>query len=341
MANRNTFSSLYFCCALIFILVSVFAVSSQAECQDGNYTHEDRVCCLCGVGQKLVEHCTGNEEYGKCEPCDSGTYSSHPSSEKNCEPCTDCSHHNENLEVERPCEAASDAKCRCREDHYCVSNDKDICLLCNPCKECGPEGTKDKCSGNNDTVCNEVMPEAYPVRTIVGIIVPICLVITVVALCCFKMRKIRSRLHTITLRRRGHVPDEEMHPLREVPDMDLQPLIPDIAEILGWRDMQAIAMGSGISDNAIETCKRNHPGESEEQTIELLKKWVERESKGAPRKLIEFLRKKGKKAKEEKVMDLLRNASISNNSVDTQTTEVVSGEKGQEDSAEKDRNSEK
>lgn len=46
------------------------------------------------IGQHLVEHCTENLQYGKCELCQVETYSSEPSSQMSCEPCTSCSHQN-------------------------------------------------------------------------------------------------------------------------------------------------------------------------------------------------------------------------------------------------------
>lgn len=41
-----------------------------------------------------MEHCTANLQYGKCAPCDDGTFRSHPSSEKTCERCKSCNHPN-------------------------------------------------------------------------------------------------------------------------------------------------------------------------------------------------------------------------------------------------------
>lgn len=46
------------------------------------------------LGQYLVEHCTKNLQNGKCDLCPDNTYSSEPTSETSCEPCTSCSHLN-------------------------------------------------------------------------------------------------------------------------------------------------------------------------------------------------------------------------------------------------------
>lgn len=48
--------------------------------------------CLPAVGLYVKEHCTANLELGQCEPCDVNTYSSQPTGQTSCEPCTSCSH---------------------------------------------------------------------------------------------------------------------------------------------------------------------------------------------------------------------------------------------------------
>lgn len=45
-------------------------------------------------GLHLSEHCTENLKSGKCDLCKPGTYSSEPTSQMSCEPCTSCSHVN-------------------------------------------------------------------------------------------------------------------------------------------------------------------------------------------------------------------------------------------------------
>lgn len=89
------------------------------------------------------------------------------------------------------------------------------------------------------------------------------------------------------------------------PDVDLQHHLPDIANIIIWTEMKDIAAQSGVSKATIDSCKLNHPGDSREQTYELLMHWVEGESRGAGRKLIEMLNKNGKRAKAEKVKEIL------------------------------------
>lgn len=87
--------------------------------------------------------------------------------------------------------------------------------------------------------------------------------------------------------------------------MDIQPHLPDIAEAIGWKDMKVVAMCSKIPHPIIEACQQNHPHDSQEQTIELLMKFVERNGKKAPNNLVQFLEKSGKRDKAERVTSIL------------------------------------
>ena len=85
--------------------------------------------------------------------------------------------------------------------------------------------------------------------------------------------------------------------------------MPEIAAVLGWKDMQDVAMRSGMTKVEIDSCKRSDPMDSEEQTVQLLVKWVEKEGKGGAQKLITLLQKCRKRDKAEKVASILRSDS--------------------------------
>lgn len=87
--------------------------------------------------------------------------------------------------------------------------------------------------------------------------------------------------------------------------MDLSPHLSDIAGVLGWKDMKDVAMRSNITNVTIDSCKQNHPSDSQEQTLELLTIWVEAQGRKASHNLIEILTKNGKKGKAESVTDIL------------------------------------
>nr|AAL08415.1 hypothetical protein [Takifugu rubripes] len=52
--------------------------------------------------------------------------------------------------------------------------------------------------------------------------------------------------------------------------VELYPHLPDIAAIIGWKDMKDIAIASGIREVTIETVQLDHQNDHEEQTQELL-----------------------------------------------------------------------
>ncbi|KAF1375646.1 hypothetical protein PFLUV_G00222350 [Perca fluviatilis] len=292
---------------LVLLSLLVLAASSSGRnrsnpCIDGSYDHEGRTCCLCGAGLHLEEHCTANLQIGKCKTCPKETYSSHPNYQESCEPCTSCSQPNANLEVDEPCTPARNARCRCKKNHYCSSNIKP-CIICNPCKVCD-DGIKVACTANSDTVCNEKNEEDNKVGIIIGIIVSMLVIGLAVGLAClWKRRRDRKRRHPVELTD-FNGPEEQSQFLR-APVVDLQPHLPDIAEVIGWRDMEGVAMRSTIPNAAIEACQMNHPGNIQEATLELLKIWVEKNGREASRKLVQILQRSRKRDTAEKVMDIL------------------------------------
>lgn len=92
------------------------------------------------------------------------------------------------------------------------------------------------------------------------------------------------------------------------PEVDLHPHLPEIAAIIGWKDMKAIAIEHHISLVRIDAVKLDNPGNSEEQTLQLLIYFHEKCSQEAAEKLIESLKRQRKNAKADKVVQLLRSA---------------------------------
>ncbi|XP_076598424.1 tumor necrosis factor receptor superfamily member 6 [Chaetodon auriga] len=286
----------------IFVLFSQrISVIVSSQCVDGTYSHEGRDCCLCAAGQHLVEHCTTNLHYGKCNPCRPGDYSSHPTNQMFCDPCTSCSQSSANLEEDEPCTAAQDRKCRCIKDHYCVSG-SEICRLCHPCKQCA-EGIKVPCAGHNDTVCNDKTDGGKTVGIAVGVTALIVVGVAVgVAVFVWKKKK---RPQTPDQLPNGNAADVEMQHLKE----DLEPHLSDIARVIGWKDMKDVAVRSGMRNTDIEACELNHPGDSKEQTLQLLREWMESQGMNAGMILIQSLTKGGKNRKAEEVTDILSRGS--------------------------------
>ncbi|XP_049456060.1 tumor necrosis factor receptor superfamily member 23 isoform X2 [Epinephelus fuscoguttatus] len=219
-ADSTKFPAWFFTFNVILLCVSASLSSAQLTtgsrtCNDGTYEHNGRICCLCGAGLYLEQHCTMNLQVGICKTCDPGTYNSQPNSQRSCEPCTSCTQPNANLEVDERCTPARDTKCRCKKDHYCSSG-PETCRICYPCKECGPKGVKVACTARNDTVCNEKTDGGDNTGMIVGIVGAVLAVLVLglgLAAYCWKIRNGRKRQPITEREMNGNARDVEMQPL--------------------------------------------------------------------------------------------------------------------------------
>ncbi|XP_051935865.1 tumor necrosis factor receptor superfamily member 6-like isoform X2 [Hippocampus zosterae] len=275
----------------------------EVLCADGLYQHDSITCCLCAIGQRLKKHCTAaSPQDTQCEPCEPGLYNSHPNQDNNCKRCTSCSHQNANLEVESACTRARDTKCRCKAHHYCISADDQDCKLCSSCTECGLEGVKVACTATNDTVCNDKLK----VRTRVWIAVAIaCAAVTIIIIIGVSFR--RSRKHRRNHQRSSNNPATMglVRPLGPIPCTDPSRHLPAIAEELGWKTMVNVATRSGINMVTIDSCRLDHPHDSEERTLQLLRKWTEYQGMDAMENLIQILHDIRQNYKAQKVKSIV------------------------------------
>ncbi|XP_068183210.1 tumor necrosis factor receptor superfamily member 6 [Antennarius striatus] len=283
-----------------FSLLLFTTPSSSFLCTDGSYTHDGRECCLCASGLHLVQDCIKSPQDRQCRECPPEQYTSHPNNQRFCDHCTSCSHPNDNLEEDQPCTPARDRRCRCIKDHYCTSN-TGICHLCYPCKRCGAEGIKAACTANSNTVCNEAIEENQTGK-IVGIVVGSFLVFVALLGAVVLFWKKRQRHQNLDQETNRSGNDLELQALKNV---DFQLYLPDIADVIGWKDMQDIAMRSNMGSATIDSFKLNSPGDSREQTLQLLRAWVEIQGRDAGKNLIKILHNIAKKSKAEKVSAIL------------------------------------
>ncbi|KAL3971957.1 phosphoinositide-3-kinase regulatory subunit alpha/beta/delta [Sarotherodon galilaeus] len=255
----------------------------RETCEDGTYDYEKRSCCKCPIGRRVTQHCT-NQSDTKCEICESGTYNSVPNGLETCLPCTSCAWENANLEVEEECTAGRNTKCRCKKDHFCSS---ESCTICHPCKKCDIGGIKQACTANSDTVCNENG------GAIAGIVI---LVLFIAGATDEKSKKILEQVIVHIM---------HLHFLmRLIFYVDIDPLLPDIAREVGWKDARTLALRIGI----------NYRNDAEERTLKLLLRWAQKEGKQASKKLIENLVDMNQKKKAEQIRDILsKHSSPSNN----------------------------
>ncbi|XP_055083224.1 tumor necrosis factor receptor superfamily member 6 isoform X2 [Periophthalmus magnuspinnatus] len=263
--------------AFLFVVLALCMLASQTEgrvrrlrrqsCLNGTYEYMGLTCCKCAAGSKVEEHCTSQTQT-RCEPCEPGKqYQSHANELKTCESCTSCGHPSANLEVDRQCTPLVDSTCKCKENHYCSSGTTP-CKICEPCQLCDSEGIKVACSATNNTICNDKSKEHKNIQN--------------------------DREDT-----RG--PEENMSLLER-----LGPHIPEIAEVITWKNMRNLAMKSGIHASKIESCEQDHQNSSTERTIALMRIWEEKESWAASEKLVQFLKQTYQNSKAEEVLTILR-----------------------------------
>ncbi|KAM8852684.1 tumor necrosis factor receptor superfamily member 6 [Synchiropus picturatus] len=290
-------------CCLLTASSSLASVDDQ-ECSDGSYEIDGKTCCRCAAGQRLISHCTKTPSDRKCDFCPRDQFNPHPNNNPYCRRCTSCSHDNENLEVDISCTIARDATCRCKQGYFCRTQKEETCLLCHPCTECGSEGIKHQCSGSNNTVCNDKTEvESNTPVVIVAVLLPLLSIAVAVAVgIWFWKRRQGGRVPGSPTSQSGSPHDT---PLFSLPDKDLRKYIPDLVEVLGWTDMKEIAVRSGLPRSKIDFCFDDHKGNSREQTHELLEEWLENMGRSASQKLIQTLEKMNKKAKVQKIKELL------------------------------------
>ncbi|KAJ0004720.1 hypothetical protein NQD34_010934 [Periophthalmus magnuspinnatus] len=297
--------------AFLFVVLALCMLASQTEgrvrrvrrqgCLNGTYEYMGLTCCKCAAGSKVEEHCTSQAQT-RCEPCEPGKqYQSHANELKTCESCTSCGHPSANLEVDRQCTPLVDSTCKCKENHYCSSGTTP-CKICEPCQLCDSEGIKVACSATNNTICNDKSKDNNVV-VIVGSTVGTCLAVLVIGAAALYFYKKRHSEHKNIQNDREDTrgPEENMSLLER-----LGPHIPEIAEVITWKNMRNLAMKSGIHASKIESCEQDHQNSSTERTIALMRIWEEKESWAASEKLVQFLKQTYQNSKAEEVLTILR-----------------------------------
>ncbi|KAJ7985817.1 hypothetical protein DPEC_G00344400 [Dallia pectoralis] len=290
---------------LVFYLSCVVCLTryKRQTCQDGDYLLDGgQKCCYCAAGQYLVSPCISSPEDRNCQPCEENTYNSGANKLSTCEPCTSCDP-KLNLEVVRKCTFTKNTVCQCQKGFFCL-NGKESCSSCRPCATCGDEGINVDCTITNDTKCNDVNENgggSIPAVVITIVIFGTILVVSILVYyylrknkkCCFEPS-------TTPDNPEGSDGTELQHLI----DLNLQPHLREIAELLGWPDMRQVAERSGMADAKIEAHQLNYPNDAQEQCFSLLKAWVERAGMKNSSELITILYKMEKRTKAEQIIKI-------------------------------------
>ncbi|KAI2654316.1 Tumor necrosis factor receptor superfamily member 6 [Labeo rohita] len=270
---------LFLCCVLLTVGLTEGRLrrTRRSACEFGTYQHEGKTCCLCMKGYRVLSDCTDkNETY--CERCEDRTYMDHPNSDHKCQPCKICEP-NANMEIKDRCSLYSNTVCRCKENFYCDRSAG--CKVCHPCDTCEEHGLKQPCTEFNNTVCHDA---TGPAGTIVAVLVTLILVAIVVVFLLWKKRKLCFK----DKQKQDPSRPEEDLPLK---DVDLNPHLSEISDVLSWRTMKRIAHRSGMRETDIEAHELNHSNDAKERTFTLLQAWSQSQGlHGAYPQLIKTLR---------------------------------------------------
>ncbi|XP_058606093.1 tumor necrosis factor receptor superfamily member 6-like isoform X3 [Onychostoma macrolepis] len=182
-----------------------------------------------------------------------------------------------NMETMVRCSSFHNTVCTCKENHYCDKGD--LCKACYPCDTCEQHGVKQPCTKTTNTVCHD--PKG-PAGIIAAVLVSVILVAGVVVYYLWRKQKFCFKD-----RKNGGNPEEDL-PLK---DIDLNPHLSEIVDILGWKMMKRVAQRSDMSITDIEEHELNHRNDVKEQTFALLRAWSQRQGlHGAYPALIKTLR---------------------------------------------------
>ncbi|XP_052001764.1 tumor necrosis factor receptor superfamily member 6-like [Xyrauchen texanus] len=253
----------------------------RETCENGEYQHEGKTCCRCPIGYRVLSDCT-DKTITKCERCDSRSFMSHTNQDHSCQPCKICNL-NANMEMKKDCSPYSDTVCGCQKDHYCDIGD--LCISCYSCDTCETRGgVKTMCTPTNNTVCHDTQGSDITGKIIAPILVFGLVVVCIVV--CVLWRKKKFCFNG----EQTNEDDDQQETEACLKDVDLNPYLPEIASVLGWKLMKHIALHTGMTKVNIEEHELNNPGDVKEQTYDLLEAWSQRQGlKGAYPTLIKTL----------------------------------------------------
>uniref|UniRef100_A0A8C1WKD3 Tumor necrosis factor receptor superfamily member 6 n=1 Tax=Cyprinus carpio TaxID=7962 RepID=A0A8C1WKD3_CYPCA len=268
----------FLCCAMLTVGLTEGRRlrTSRSVCEYGIYKHEGRDCCLCPTGYRVLSDCT-ETNVRVCELCEPDTYIDHSNSEHKCWPCKICNS-NANMEKMRSCSPSSNTVCGCKKNYYCDKGD--LCKACYPCDTCEEHGVKEECKETTNTVCHDAKEPVQQQGAIVAVLVLLILV-AVFGVVVFWLRRKRKFCFN----------GKPIEPPEPVEDLDLDPYLIDIVEVLDWKTVKRLSRRSGMRNTQIEEHELNNTNDVKEQKYTLLQAWSERQGlRGAYPALINALR---------------------------------------------------
>uniref|UniRef100_G3UF22 Tumor necrosis factor receptor superfamily member 6 n=1 Tax=Loxodonta africana TaxID=9785 RepID=G3UF22_LOXAF len=227
--------------------------------------------------------CKDNEGHPSCTPCKEGQeYTEEKNYLDYCRRCDFCDEEH-GLEVEKNCTRTQNTKCRCKANFFCNGSS---CDLCEPCITC-EHGIIEKCTPTSNTKCKKEKK---------------------------RRREDKGARKLEHWKRNNHNADKMiMNPLPVLldlfSDVDLSKYITSIAELMTLNQVKEFVRKNGMKEPKMDEIKNNHPQDTAEQKVQLLRNWYQHHGKkGAYDALIKSL----PKDIAEKVQDMVQKDITSN-----------------------------
>ncbi|KAM9617913.1 tumor necrosis factor receptor superfamily member 6 isoform 2-T2 [Trichechus inunguis] len=254
----------------------------DAGCRKGLYlaspNHEQHLCCQpCPAGTRKTADCSVNEGNPNCTHCEEGQeYTETENYLDYCRRCRFCDE-GHGLEVEKHCTRTQNTKCRCKEDFFCSSSSCDHCAPCITCEH----GIIEKCTQTSNTKCKEKDSKSNLLWLLCLLLLPVAAII-----CGLWIYRKHNRETT------GYF-KPTVSTFFYFSDVDLSKYITYIAEQMTINQVKEFVRRNGINEAKVDEIKNNHPQDTAEQKVQLLRNWYQfHGKKGAYDTLIKSVQKR-------------------------------------------------
>ncbi|XP_051838624.1 LOW QUALITY PROTEIN: tumor necrosis factor receptor superfamily member 6 [Antechinus flavipes] len=249
------------------------------------------ICCqLCPPGTRKVADCQEAGGQPQCTSCIPGEdYMDQPHYHNKCLRCSLCDKEH-GLEIRENCTPDQDVICGCAKNFFCSTPE---CKICYPCTQCA-HGVLKNCTESRDAIC-QVQENNLLYLLFLLLLIPAVLGII-----------------WYWIKRHGDNPDS-LNPeynTEDIPltytDIDLSKYISQIAERMELDQVKRFVREMRISEVIIDRVKHDYANDTDEQKIQLLKHWYQRQGKkGAYRQLLQGLKNIGLREVGERLQEVI------------------------------------
>ncbi|KAM9061068.1 tumor necrosis factor receptor superfamily member 6 isoform 2-T2 [Sarcophilus harrisii] len=248
------------------------------------------ICCqLCPPGTKKVSDCQVAGGHPQCTGCIPGKdYTDQPHYHNKCLRCGLCDKEH-GLEIRENCTTIRDVICGCAKNFFCSTP---VCKLCYPCTQCA-HGVLEECTEGRDAICQAQENKSFYLLLLIPILA------IVFGIIWYWRRKHQKDIDNLKPEYKEDIP-------LTYADIDLSKYIPQIAERMELDQVKRFVREMRISEVIIDRVKHDYVNDTDEQKIQLLKHWYQKQGKkGAYRELLQGLKNIGLRGVGEKLQEVI------------------------------------